>query len=462
MQPQSPQDPLESHPSRSRRWQPWILTLILTIGLAIRWLAGLQQQPETSMIELEDGIEYLAQAKSLLRGKLDDYPRTYQFIRSPLYPLFLVPFEWLTPQEGREWTPSAKHHLDPPVKISTAMFRAIQAVQCLLSMGAALLVGRIAGQIAGPTASLLAIGFFSFNPFIVVFAGVVMTETLFLFLLWLSLHELMRYSRTSGPQRWKLLGSASVVLALGCLCRPNLQASLPMVAIWVGWIEWRSSRSFGNSLAAMTMITVLISAILLPLMIRNHLRHGELNLSPHYAKAVLAQGHSRYYFGALSATNREAYDENLKLLFRPSNANSGLPKEQWLDEPREFFREHRREWLILQWLKAKAFWRPWLNPTVFSSTRVAISAIATVPLFLGGFMSLLIPSIRRHPMTLLLWGVVVTSYLIGGFLFTASTRFRIPFLDVAFMVLAAAAFSRLLDRWLPGSHPALQTRSDHV
>ena len=414
------------------------------------------------MIEWDDGIEYLAQAKSILRGHLDDYPRTYQFIRSPLYALFLVPFEWLTPQEGREWTPSAKYHLDPPVKISTGMFRTIQAVQCLLSMGAALLVGRIAGQIAGPTASLMAMGFFALSPFIVAFAGVVMTETLFLFLLWLALHELMRFARTSGPQRWKPLVSASIVLSLGCLCRPNLQASLPVVAIWVGWIEWRNARSLKGSLAAMTLITVLISAVLLPLMIRNHQRYGELNLSPHYAKAVLAQGHSRYYYRVLAAANREDYNENLGLLFRPSKADSGMTQEHWLDEPREFFREHRKEWLILQWLKAKAFWRPWLNPTVFSGTHVAVSAIATVPLFLGAFASLLIPSIRRHPMTPLLWGVVGTSYLIGGLLFTASARFRIPFVDVAFMVLAAATFSRLLERWMSRNPPPVPTGSDHV
>lgn len=414
------------------------------------------------MIELDDGIEYLAQAKSILRGRLDDYPRTYQFIRSPLYALFLVPFEWLTPQEGREWTPSAKYHLDPPVKISTGMFRSIQAVQCLLSMGAALLVGRIVREMAGPTASLMAIGFFSLSPFIVLFAGVVMTETLFLFLLWLALHELMRYARIPGSGRWLALVSASVVLALGCLCRPNLQASLPVMAIWVGWIEWRKARSLVGSLAAMTLITVLISAALLPLMIRNHQRHGEFNLSPHYAKAVLAQGHSRYYYRVLSATNREAYNENLGLLFRPSKADSGMSQEHWMDEPREFFREHRKEWLILQWLKAKAFWRPWLNPTVFTGTRVAISAIATVPLFLGGFGSLLIPSIRRHPMTPLLWGVIGTSYLIGGLLFTASARFRIPFVDVAFMVLASATFARLLERWMDRTHPPVRTDSDHV
>ena len=59
---------------------------------------SLRTDPESSLIELEDGIEYLAYARSILDGKWDDHPRIYDLVRAPLYPLFLVPFEALTPE----------------------------------------------------------------------------------------------------------------------------------------------------------------------------------------------------------------------------------------------------------------------------------------------------------------------------------------------------------------------------
>jgi hypothetical protein len=105
-------------------------------------------------------------------------------------------------------------------------------------------------------------------------------------------------------------------------------------------------------------------------------------------------------------------------------------------------------------LKTKSFWRPWLNPTVFSRPKVLLSAVAVVPIFIGAFCSFFIPAIRRHPLFPLLWAMAMVSYLIGGVAFTASNRFRIPFLDVSFIVLTAAVLVTLLNRVVPGTPPA--------
>ncbi len=445
---------LEQFSTSLVRHHVWVLAGILGMGLILRIPVCLREHPDTSMQQLDDGIEYLAQARSILNGKLDGHPRNYQYIRSPGYALFLLPFEWLTPQEGREWTPSAKFNLDPPVRISTGMFRSIQAVQCFLSVATALLVGRIAHQMAGPIAGIVGTALTAWNPFILSFSGFVLSETLFLFLVWLSLHELLRYSANATSTRWRPLVSASLALTAGCLVRPNLQASLPIAAIWVGWIEWRRCGRWLPTLGAMTLMTVLVSAFLLPLMIRNKRVHGELNLSPFYATAIFGQGHSPYYLKALTATNNEEYSQSLHTLFTQSRLDSPIPKSAWLDEPRRFFNESRGEWWRLQWLKTKSFWRPWLNPTVFSRSKVLLSAVAVVPIFIGAFCSFFIPAIRRHPLFPLLWAMAMVSYLIGGVAFTASNRFRIPFLDVSFIVLTAAVLVTLLNRVVPGTPPA--------
>jgi hypothetical protein len=433
------------------RHRVWVLAGVLGAALIMRVPVCLREHPDTSLQQLDDGIEYLAQARSILNGKLDGHPRNYQYIRSPGYALFLLPFEWLTPQEGREWTPSAKFNLDPPVRISTGMFRSIQLVQCFLSVATALLVGRIAQRMAGPIAGIVATALAAWNPYIVSFSGFILSETLFLFLVWLSLHELLRYADQPNSNRWRPLVSASLVLTAGCLVRPNLQASLPIAAIWVGWIEWRRLRQWLPALGAMTLMTVLVSAFLLPLMLRNKRVHGEFNLSPFYATAIFGQGHSPYYLKALTAPNNEEYLQNLQTLFQQSRLDSPIQKSAWLDEPRRFFQESRGEWWQLQWLKTKSFWRPWLNPTVFSRAKVLLSAVAVVPIFIGAFCSFLVPAIRRHPLFPLLWAMAMVSYLIGGVAFTASTRFRIPFLDVSFMVLTAAVLETLLHRIVPGT-----------
>ena len=438
--------------------QQWIIAVVLLVGFIGRVGLGLREQPEPSLQNMDDGIEYLAQSRSILNGSLDGHPTTYQYLRSPGYALFLLPFEWLTPQEGRQWTPSAKFNLNPPVRVSTGMFRTIQIVQCFLSIGAAVLVGRIAYWMGGPIAGVLGTTFMALNPFIMVFAGFILSETLFLFLVWLSVHELMRYARNSTSSRWRPLLSASLALAAGCICRPNLQAVLPFAAFWVGWIEWRRSHRIWTALVAMTQMTVVVSSFLLPLMVRNKVVHGELNMSPFYATAIFGQGHSRHYLNALTATNKDDYTRHLNQLFLQSRLDSPIQKSAWLDEPSRFFRESRADWWKLQWLKTKAFWRPWLNPTIFSPTEVAVSALTVVPLFAGAFASFLIPSVRKHPLYPLLWSLAIVSYLIGGVAFTASTRFRIPFLDVSFMVLTAAVAASLLERFnlasQRGSSPA--------
>jgi len=426
--------------------QQWIIAVVLLIGLIGRVGIALREHPETSMQHMNDGIEYLAQARSILNGSLDGHATVFQFIRSPGYSLFLLPFEWLTPIEGREWTPSERLDFDPPVRVSTRMFRAIQFVQILLNLGAVVIVGRIARRMAGPVAGVVAIMLMAFSPFVMVLPALILSETVFLFLLWLSVHELMRYADSADSSRWRILSSASFALAAGCLCRPNLMATLPACAFWVGWIEWRrSGRSF-HALAAMTEITLVISALLLPLMIRNKVMHGELNLSPFYATAVLAQGHSPHYLAALSATNKTEYSHHLNTLFLQSRRDSPVPRTAWMDEPRRFFRESRSDWWRLQWLKTIAYWRPWLNPTVFTPFEVAVSIVAVVPLFIGGFGSLLVTKVRREPLYPLLWSIALTSYLIGGFFFTASTRFRIPFMDVSFMIMTGASVAVLLER----------------
>ncbi len=426
--------------------QRWLLSILLVIGLGLRTGLSLRTDPESSLIELEDGIEYLAYARSIIDGKWDDHPRIYDLVRAPLYPLFLVPFEALTPQKGRELTPSAKHHLEPPVKVSRGMFRAIQAVQVALSLATAGLVGLIARRLAGPSAQIWATGFMALNPFVATFAGWVMTETLFIFLVWAALHQLQVFAAETGRRRtWRLVGAA-VVLALGCLCRPTLQALLPFVALWAGWVVWRTE-GWRPAVARMAILTAVVSTLLVPFQYRNWRHHGEFNLSPGYATAVACMANSEEYYRTLTAGSQEEYQAHLAVLFKDYHKSSGLKGEDWRRDARRFRQEHPGEFWHLQMLKVLIYWRPWLNPKAFSPAFVAVSAAVMVPLFVFGAAAVASP-LRRHPFCKLLLLVIAVGFITGGLFFMTSVRFRVPFVDVSLMVLAAAWLGRR--PWLGG------------
>lgn len=102
-------------------------------------------------------------------------------------------------------------------------------------------------------------------------------------------------------------------------------------------------------------------------------------------------------------------------------------------------------------LKVLIYWRPWLNPRAFSPALVAVSAAVMVPLSVFGAAAVASP-LRRHPFCKLLLLVIAVGFITGGLFFMTSVRFRVPFVDVSLMVLAAAWLGRR--PWLGGREAA--------
>lgn len=72
---------------RLHRWHVWLLIagLLFRIGFCL-------MTSKTSALAEVDGREHLAYAQSLLALRWDNYPRYFNCIRPPLYPIFLIPF----------------------------------------------------------------------------------------------------------------------------------------------------------------------------------------------------------------------------------------------------------------------------------------------------------------------------------------------------------------------------------
>lgn len=423
---------MTGHPSGQsypRRWHPWI-TLLLVLGVVIRIGYAFKAIPPIPALMNQDGIEYLSYARSLATGHGDDYPSLYNLIRSPLYPAFLIPFEMAFPSEGRsiqmtEW-----------LGIEPIQIRAIQVTQALLAGVTAWFLGELARRSAGAWAGLLAMAGFSFFPMSIALSGVLMTETLFVLLTWWGVLQLMRSSDPTVLRPLTSTLGAGIILAAACLSRPTLLAFLPFLAIWLGW-RVRGQMGTGAALMRMTVLTAVISVLLVPIMYRNQVRHGEFNLAPRYAAVMVAQSNSDAYERTYHATTREEWMKAYEGVMAPGLHGSGQGPKEWLESARRFRQEQPARWWRLQGNKTLHFWRPWLNPLLVERSAFLVSIVVGVPLFLFGALGFICRSNDRPTHTLLL-GITVLGYLTGGLLFTASARFRFPFVDICALLCAAA------------------------
>ena len=407
-------------------WHKWLLI----IGLIIRIAFAFSVDKESSFGGW-DGKEYHAYSQSLLAGKWDDYPRFFNNTRPPFYPVFLIPF----------------------VAISGQSVRHIQFVQAVLGILLVILLAKTAGRWAGESAGDWAFVIAIFHPFLIYQSAFVLTETLFLFLLWLGMAALQRWHDYLQKNSGVWLVCAAVAFALACLTRPTLQLFLVVSVLWIGWRVW-ARHGWGAAFKRMALFTAVVSGLLLPWMIANFVRHHELSLAPGGFQTAYAFSNSPGYLRMYEAKTKEEYYQNFEPLVGRLSVEKGLPPETWMAEARHFRQKHPADWLKLQAYKLKHFWTPWLNPVIFSRANVLISLVTITPLFILGIAELFRRLKARDPFLLLLIGLIGVGYVVGGFLFHVQVRYRFPYVDVTFIVLsasllAAVPFTRLVKSLLP-------------
>lgn len=399
-------------------WQRWHLWLLI-IGFLLRLVFCLMIDKESSFGGW-DGKEYHAYAQSLLALKWDNYPRYFNNIRPPFYPFFLVPF----------------------VALNDQVVWHIQLAQAILGILQAIILAKIAGRWAGQQAGNWAFILVLFHPFLIYNSAFILTETLFITLLWLGLLCLQRLDERppNHERRWLVL--SALTLGLACLTRPALQPFLVVAVLWVGWRIWSWSNGL-SALKRMAYFTCLVSVLLLPLMIANYRVHGEFSLAPGSGQTAYAFSNSSEYLRMYEAETKEEYYQIFEHLVARFSVKSGNTPQIWMEMAREFRQNHSADWWRLQWYKFKHFWTPWLNPVIFSRSNFIISLFTATPIFLLAAAELFRRRAAFDPFLLLLLGLVGVGYLVGGFLFHAQVRYRIPFVDVTFIILTASFLGQL-------------------
>ncbi len=398
---------------RLEKWHLWLLLL----GFGLRFGYGLTVSHEAAFGGW-DGKEFHAYAQSLLHWQGDDYPRFFNFIRAPFYAIFLMPF----------------------VAFSADWVWPIQLVQSLLGVLQAILLGRIAGCWAGPRAGQWAFLIALFHPFFIYYCAFVLTETVFITLLWAGMAALQNLASANPfppTSSWRPLNCAAVALALACLTRPGLQLFLILAVLWLGLQTGRRNGGWA-ALQRMTCFTLVVSALLLPWLLGNLWTHGEFTLAPRHGQAVFLQTHSLEYLHMNEAKTKADYYQAFTKSCSDISVNSPLPPESWMTIARAFPQEHPEEWRRLQGHKLVHFWTPWLNPLIFPRSQFLLSVFSQTPLFVLAALELWRRRRAIDSFLCLLLGLVAIGYVVGGLLFIVAVRYRIPFVDVAFLVLSAS------------------------
>lgn len=408
------------------RVYPWALSTIFLLGLAIRIGWGLYQPGDPqSLAALPDQLEYLTLGSNLLHGKGLQFvdPRFEQTIfayRLPGYPAFVA---------------LCGAHI--------TTVRMIQAVIDSLNILAAwLLVRRLVGsrqQAAGLIAALLV----SFNPYLIYFSGLILSESLFTACLFWSILLLVPRDGASG--RWRWIG-ATLLLIAGVYIRPSgllLPILLPLVAIWAGWAistqlsaNYRPGRSyrFYHLAAATLFCTAMLLIALFPWAYRNSKMLG------HYIWTTTNQGITAYDGWNPQATG--ASDQSF-ITHMPQLKQMGeLERSIYLQAlAREYIQSHPGRSVELGIHKIARTWSPVALSEPFRSSPLylMVGLLFTLPLFSLAVIGLVRPIISWRIKILLLLPVVYFTMVHAASV--GSLRYRVP-VEPILATLAAMAVVR--------------------
>jgi 4-amino-4-deoxy-L-arabinose transferase-like glycosyltransferase len=419
--------PLTSLPPATARALVWCA---VTAGLAARLAFGLGYWVDKPLTH--DEREYLALAASLAAGRGFTYrplPATNdagpeRFARAPLYPLFL---RVVAPGDLDE------HRASSPASVKVA--------QALVGAIGVWLIGWLGTRAAGPAAGLVAAVVAALYPPLVWMPAYVLSETLFSTLALASAALLAAViDRRAGdlPARGVLpiLAAAGAVGGAAALTRPAMVVFLVFAGVWL--LVRRAPRQAAAFLAGAAIV-------ILPWSVRNTIEHGRVVL-------IAAQGGVNLWIGNHPLATGDgdlAANPALKAAHRNfRERHPGLSPEAlepiYVREAIGHVREHPIHWLGLVARKFFYLWVPIGPSYTLRSTRYFVASIVSYGLLLPCAMAGLAVLVRRRAPWRAL-GLLAASAVLVSLLFFPQERYRIPVIDPALIVCAAACVRKRED-----------------
>jgi 4-amino-4-deoxy-L-arabinose transferase-like glycosyltransferase len=409
-----------------------LLFTVFAVALAARagWgVFRMMRSPEPVALEFPDEEQYWMMARSFAEGHGLRDELGFRATRMPLYPGFLALFVEMP--NGAAYARAAQWLIGALAASFTAGL-------------ATALAGRRIGTIAGLMVAL--------DPFLIFFASLLLTETLFitaLCALWWLLarviqrtqgqHDLQSEPRPEGRGQAAAAFEWISIGAFASLCVYARESSLGLILaalIFTALMRRFDRRTLAGTATALGVVVV----SLIPWAVRNHSLTGDWCWLTHRGGISLYDG-----VGPRATGESDLGD------IKQSPAVRDLGEVEW---DRYFRREaiaaikaDPARVLRLAGAKLLRMWNPFPNVETYQSAAVrAVSAAWTIPLFalaVGGGFAWSITT-RRHGACLTLFLLLPAFYLsVLHSLFIGSVRYRLPAIPMI-AVLAATGLSFLL------------------
>jgi 4-amino-4-deoxy-L-arabinose transferase-like glycosyltransferase len=347
--------------------------------------------------------------------------------RPPLYPLLLTAVYFLFGH-------------------SIMALQIIQSVIGSLTCAAVYLIGRtLFSQLPGIIAAVLA----GFYPYSVFYTGMILSETLYAFMITATILAVIRTIDSFNYWNWLITG---VFLALTSLCKPVFLIFIPFYIVWFIFSEKGSSYSIKAGAIALLGMAMTV----LPWTFRNYSYYGGFLLISTGAHDFWMTNNDM----AMQLETLPEMDESApeKWNWFPKEKHEEIAKLPALDAEKVFLKDglawvgnntNKFAWLL--WRRFLHFWRLW--PTMAARRDKLIAKFTSgiyLPLAWIG-MALSIKNIRKKSAILI---VLFVSITMGHLLFATMIRYRVP-IDPLVLVFTGYTISLLYeklrkyaDKWL--------------
>lgn len=284
---------------------------------------------------------------------------------------------------------------------------------------------RLTAWLAGLAAALY--------PFFIFYSTLILSETLFLFLL--SLFFLLILRSDGGA-----FVAAGIIAGLAHLTRPTLSPFLPAVVVWArvrSGIHWRH----------LLISALLFFATILPWGIRNIDALGEFHLGTANSGHVLWEGNNPYN------TTGGVAGGDLRYLEEMPEGLGEVEADRWQrDRAIEFIRSNPSRFAGLAARKFIRFWNLWPNAPGFDRGMYRWIAFASfTPVLLLGLASIYV--LRKMWRDAIIMWLFICYYTAIHMVMIGSLRYRLP-LEPLLVALAAACLASLARGVVQSSNPS--------
>lgn len=305
-------------------------------------------------------------------------------------------------------------------------FAAVKVAQSLLGALTCVVILLIGERLFTRRVGLVAAAIAAVYPHLVYYTGILMAETLFVFLSTLCLYTLVRLREDPSPRHMALAG---VALGVASLTRPMLLFLPALLLLWI-WLEFGTAR---RALLVTATLSLWMALVILPWTVRNYVVTGSF--------VPIVATHWVTLYGA----------NNPAILANPDAVGGWVDPEPmtpaeyraaYLAFMSELLFQRPLDLVKLELHKLKRFWS--LFPKTQTPERDALINLLSygwlLPLFLAGMV--LAARIPPAPGILYVW---VAYFCLLTLVMHGTTRYRQP-VEPVILLFAAFTLVRIWDR----------------